>query len=144
SVVIPLYNKETTILETLSSVLNQSFREFEVIIVNDGSTDYSLSIVQRIEDPRIRIINKKNGGVSSARNTGILESRYEYVAFIDADDLWFEHHLKTLVHLIHKYPSPDVGGYGTRFLKNKKINSIKSPTKPQSSKDYIVENYFKR
>src|SRR5690606_29715718 len=63
---------------------------------------------------------------------------------IDADDLWFEHHLKTLVHLIHKYPSPDIGGYGTRFLKSKKINSIKSPTKPQSSKEYIVENYFKR
>ena len=94
SVIIPLYNKEISVKNTLESVLNQTFKEFEVIIVNDGSTDNSLEIVQQFKDDRIRIIDKPNGGVSSARNRGIKEANYEWIAFLDADDLWMEDKLE--------------------------------------------------
>jgi glycosyltransferase involved in cell wall biosynthesis len=88
SVVIPLYNKELSIKKTIQSVLNQSFEDFEILVVNDGSTDNSLEIVKGFKDDRIRIIDKENGGVSSARNKGIKEAKYEWIAFLDADDLW--------------------------------------------------------
>src|SRR5690554_3129002 len=94
TVIIPLYNKERSILKTVSSVLTQSFTEFELLIVNDGSTDNSLQMVSSLKDPRLRIINKENGGVSSARNTGIKEATNEWIALLDADDLWKEDHLK--------------------------------------------------
>ena len=88
SVVIPLYNKEKYIKRAIESVLNQTFQKFEIIVVNDGSTDKSAEIVQNIKDPRIRLINQKNAGVSAARNRGIQEAKYEYIAFLDADDFW--------------------------------------------------------
>jgi len=75
SVVIPLYNKELSIGNTIQSVLNQTCQDYEIIIVNDGSTDNSLHVVEQINDSRIRIINKPNGGVSSARNRGIKEAK---------------------------------------------------------------------
>ena len=67
SVVIPLYNKELSIINTIQSVLDQTFQNFEIVVVNDGSTDRSVEMVEQFNDPRIRIINKSNGGVSSAR-----------------------------------------------------------------------------
>ena len=88
SVVIPLYNKELSIINTIQSVLDQTFQNFEIVVVNDGSTDRSVEMVEQFNDPRIRIINKSNGGVSSARNRGIQEAKYELVAFLDADDFW--------------------------------------------------------
>ena len=81
SIVIPLYNKEQQIGKTLESVFAQSFQDYEVVIVNDGSTDKSVEIVEGMADKRIRLINQKNSGVSAARNKGIQESRGEYIAF---------------------------------------------------------------
>ena len=77
SVVIPLYNKEKSITDTIRSVLDQTYKDFELIIVNDGSTDNSLNFVSLINDSRIVIIDKTNGGVSSARNKGIMSAKYE-------------------------------------------------------------------
>lgn len=88
SVVIPLYNKEVSIKKTIQSVLNQTFQDFEIVVVNDGSTDNSKEVVEAFDDVRIRLIDKQNGGVSSARNRGIKEARYEWIAFLDGDDLW--------------------------------------------------------
>src|SRR5690554_7052561 len=96
SVVIPLYNKELSINNTIQSVLNQTFQDYEIVVVNDGSTDKSLEVVKQINDFRIRIINKLNGGVSSARNRGIEESKFDWIAFLDGDDLWMENHLEIL------------------------------------------------
>ena len=79
SVVIPLYNKEDQIRSTLGSVLEQSFQDFEVVIVNDGSTDSSVGIVSSFNDQRIRVINKKNEGASIARNFGVQNSRNNFV-----------------------------------------------------------------
>ena len=88
SVVIPLYNKELSIKKTIQSVLNQSFEDFEILVVNDGSTDNSLEIIKGIKDYRIKIIEQQNGGVSRARNKGIKEAKYDWIALLDADDLW--------------------------------------------------------
>lgn len=86
SVIIPLYNKEAIIKRTVKSVLNQSFTYFELIIVNDGSTDNSLEIVQSISDERIVIINQENGGPSKTRNTGAKAAKADWIIFLDADD----------------------------------------------------------
>lgn len=104
SIVIPLYNKERQIGATIESVLRQTYRNFEIIIVNDGSTDRSLDVVRNIPDPRIRIFSQLNGGVSVARNHGIEKAEGEYIAFLDADDEWHENYLKSQVDMIGKYP----------------------------------------
>lgn len=88
SVVIPAYNAEKTILETLQSVCNQTFTDIEIIIINDGSKDNTVEVSQQIKDDRIRIISYPNGGLPTARNRGISQSQGEYISFIDADDLW--------------------------------------------------------
>lgn len=104
SVVIPLYNKEQDIKYTLNSVINQSFRDFEIVVVNDGSTDDSLQIVKSLGDTRINIISKENEGVSSARNRGIKEAKYKWVALLDGDDIWEINHLEALLQAIDKFP----------------------------------------
>lgn len=86
SVVIPLYNKEASISQSLGSVLSQSYDDFEVVIVDDGSTDGSVSIVESINDPHIRLIKQENGGPSKARNTGVRNAKGEWIIFLDADD----------------------------------------------------------
>ena len=88
SVVIPVYNAKDFINETINSVLNQTYTDFEIIIVNDGSTDGTTNELEKIEDTRIRIVHQKNTGHSCARNRGIKESKGKYIAFLDADDLW--------------------------------------------------------
>src|SRR5690554_5521626 len=94
SVVIPLYNKELSISNTIQSVLDQTFQNFEIVIVNDGSTDNSVKEVEKFDDKRIRLIHQENQGVSAARNRGIKEARYEWIAFLDGDDLWEKEHLE--------------------------------------------------
>lgn len=96
SIIIPLYNKERTIHSTLQSVLSQSFSDFELLIINDGSTDKSVERIQNIKDDRIRIISKQNGGPSSARNVGIQEACGEYAYFLDADDRLVPDALQTI------------------------------------------------
>ena len=104
SVVIPLYNKQDSIAHTLECVLNQTYLDFEVVVVDDGSKDQSAAVVEQFTDSRIRLIKQKNGGVSAARNRGIEEARGAYVAFLDADDVWLPDHLANLVSLITNYP----------------------------------------
>jgi glycosyltransferase involved in cell wall biosynthesis len=81
SVIIPLYNKELSISNTIQSVLDQTFQNFEIVIVNDGSTDNSVKEVEKFDDKRIRLIHQENKGVSAARNRGIEEAKYEWIAF---------------------------------------------------------------
>lgn len=115
SIVIPLYNKEKQIEKTLQSVLSQTFGEFEVVVVNDGSTDNSKTAVTAVEDSRIRIIDQKNQGVSVARNTGIVAAKYDYIALLDADDEWDSDYLKTQVDLIQTYPTCSVFACAYKF-----------------------------
>lgn len=108
SVVIPLYNKAPLIEATLRSALVEQERLLEVIVIDDGSTDGSAEVVARIDDPRIRLIRQANGGVSRARNRGIEEARGEWVAFLDADDLWSPDYLPRLAELAARYPACDM------------------------------------
>ncbi|BAY09531.1 glycosyltransferase family 2 protein [Calothrix sp. NIES-2098] len=88
SVIIPLYKAEKYIAATVQSVLAQTYKNFELLIIDDGSPDQSVEICQQFTDPRIKIIRQDNRGVAAARNQGIRESQGEYIAFLDADDLW--------------------------------------------------------
>ena len=98
SVVIPLYNKEHYIEKTISSVLNQTFQDFEIIVIDDGSKDKSLSKARKLEkrSEKIRVIEQENQGVSVARNTGVEYAKGDYIAFLDADDEWRDNYLETM------------------------------------------------
>ncbi|MBD2693188.1 glycosyltransferase [Anabaena catenula] len=102
SVIIPVYNGEKTIRETLESVLNQSFSLIEVIIINDGSTDATLEIIQSISDSRLQVFSYPNSGIAVSRNRGIAKASGEYIAFIDADDLWKPDKLKFQVNTLEQ------------------------------------------
>lgn len=104
SVVIPLYNKEEYINRAIESVLNQEYKNFELIIVDDGSTDKSLDKIKCISDPRLKVIKQLNQGVGSARNKGAIESKYRWIAFLDADDAWSNDHLSELSNVIRAFP----------------------------------------
>lgn len=108
SVVIPLYNKEKYIARTIRSVLEQTVQDFEIIVVDDGSTDNSVDEVKKFDDDRIRIVHQENAGVSAARNLGIEEAQYGLVAFLDADDEWLPNHLEEIVRLKDEFPQCDV------------------------------------
>jgi len=104
SIVLPLYNKEKSVFSSIKSILDQTYTSFELIIVNDGSTDNSYEVAKKFCDPRIRFFSKMNGGVSSARNYGIQRSKYDHIAFLDADDFWDSNYLKEMSIVISKYP----------------------------------------
>ena len=109
SVVIPLYNKEKYIQRTIQSVLRQTLKDFEIIVVNDGSTDESLKKalqMKKISD-KIKIVDQKNQGVAVARNTGVENAEGRYIAFLDADDEWRSHYLETIDRLTDKFPESD-------------------------------------
>lgn len=88
SVVIPAYNAQNTILETINSVLQQTFSDLELIVINDGSTDRTLQILETVKDARLKVYSYENGGLPTARNRGIDLAKGEFISFIDADDLW--------------------------------------------------------
>ncbi|MDB5885704.1 MAG: glycosyl transferase, family 2 [Polaromonas sp.] len=114
SVVIPLYNKARYICCTVQSVLDQSFSDIEVIVVDDGSSDGGADLVNAMNDPRIRVVHQTNAGVSAARNLGIDLARGEWVAFLDADDWHHPEHLACLVDAQAAWPEADA--VGTDFL----------------------------
>ncbi|MFZ4435099.1 MAG: glycosyltransferase family A protein [Flavobacterium psychrophilum] len=104
SVIIPVYNKERFLEKTINSVLNQSFTNFELLLINDGSTDNSLALLNQFTDKRIRLISQTNQGVSAARNLGIQEAKSPYLAFLDADDIWEPDHLETMHNYCIQFP----------------------------------------
>ncbi|MCD7109039.1 glycosyltransferase [Rhizobium sp. DKSPLA3] len=104
SVVIPLFNRAHLIAATLRSVLAQSFQDFEVIVVDDGSLDDPESALAAIGDPRIRLVRQENRGASAARNRGVEDARGALVAFLDSDDRFLPHHLATMVELLAARP----------------------------------------
>ncbi len=107
SIVVPAFNAAATIAETLSSLLRQTFGDFELIVVDDGSRDRTREIVAGFADPRIRLITQANRGLAGAHNTGIAAARGEFIGFCDADDLWMPEKLE--LHVAHLRRAPDVG-----------------------------------
>lgn len=107
SVVIPVYNLEDYIAETLESIYNQIWEDFEIIVVDDGSTDNTRQILAAQTDKRLRVIHQANSGVSQARNTAIRAAVGQYIAFIDGDDLWFPEHLMFAAECIQSQTNVD-------------------------------------
>jgi len=107
SVIVPVYNVEAYVAQTIESVLAQTYTNFELIIVDDGSSDRSLEICQQFKDPRINIIRQKNRGLAGARNTGIRYAQGDYLAFLDSDDLWLPEKLEK--HVQHLETASHVG-----------------------------------
>ncbi len=139
SVIIPLYNKQDYITRTINSVLNQTYQNFEIIVVDDGSTDKSLSVVKTIKDKRIKVFSQKNLGVSNARNKGIKQSKGNYIAFLDADDEFLLQYLETVVKLIKKYPNNSF--FGTAFKKIFSDNK-KDICTFGSKKDFVIKDFI--
>lgn len=142
SVVIPLYNKERQIAGTLRSVFAQTCADYEIIVVDDGSTDGSASVVESLHDPRIRLIRQANAGVSAARNLGIAEARGEYIALLDADDEWRPEYLATIATLIRKYPQCDVFATDYETIDSERNVSKTIINKLKIDTDGILDNYF--
>lgn len=120
SIIIPLYNKEIYIKNTIQSVLSQTYNNFEILVINDGSTDNSLNIVNTIKDKRVFVFNKTNEGVSSARNYGINNATGKYLAFLDGDDIWDSSFLEHISNLIDQYPNESVFTSAIRIITPKK------------------------
>lgn len=108
SVIIPVYNGEKTIKITINSVLNQTFPDFELIVVNDGSQDSTLAAVNEIQDARIRVFSFPNSGVSASRNRGLAEAKGEFISFLDADDLWTPDKLEAQLKALQENPQAAV------------------------------------
>jgi glycosyltransferase involved in cell wall biosynthesis len=116
SVIIPVYNAEKTIRETIESVLNQTLTDFELIIVNDGSQDATLEVIFSIQDPRIKVFSYANAGVSASRNRGIIQATGEYISFIDADDLWTPDKLEAQFNALKEHPEAAVAYSWTDWI----------------------------
>lgn len=142
SIVIPLYNKAHTIKRTLASVLKQTYTEFEVLVVNDGSTDNGLEVVKTFSaDNRIQIVEQINQGVSAARNKGVASAKYGYIAFLDGDDEWLPTYLEKMKEAIDLHPNG--GMYCCAGLYKVNIEEILDYRIARKYKDKItVVNYF--
>ena len=143
SVIIPLYNKEKQIAATLQSVIEQTFQNFEIIVVNDGSTDNSTTEVLKIKDSRIRLVHQENAGVSAARNRGIQEARFDLISLLDADDIWKPNYLETQYGLYKKYPRCSVYACNYEFRDvSGAITSTIIRRLPFQKSEGILSNYF--
>jgi GT2 family glycosyltransferase len=116
SVIVPAYNAERTILETVESVQQQTFSDFELIVINDGSTDRTLELLKTIKDPRLKIFSYENGGLPVARNRGIFHATGEFIAFLDADDLWANDKLEMQLTALQQHPEAGVAYSWTYFM----------------------------
>ena len=140
SIIVPVYNKEKFVANTIRSVLNQNFTDFEIIIVNDGSTDQSEQEIAALEDSRIRYFYKENEGVAIARNFGISHATASYICFLDGDDYWYPSFLETMFYYISKLPEQKVFAVAIEIeTKNKVIPAIYSIPK---FADFKIVNFF--
>lgn len=140
SVIIPLYNKEKAISKTIQSVLNQTYTDFELIIIDDGSTDKSSAIAKEYTkaDQRIKYYRKDNGGVSSARNLGLQLSQSQWITFLDADDELLPNNLEVLINLIYKFKTQIATANFYTFDGKQKI-----PRVIDSHNEKVIDNFIK-
>jgi glycosyltransferase involved in cell wall biosynthesis len=124
SIVVPVYNKRHTLSATIASVLAQSFVDFELIVVDDGSTDGSMSVLDGLADPRLRRLAQRNRGPGAARNAGAEAARHDWIAFLDADDLWADHHLAELDQVRRRHPEAGLIGTSYRMSHSEGLDSL--------------------
>ncbi len=116
SIIIPTYNSANTIEETIVSVQQQSFTNWELIIIDDGSQDNTVEVIKNIAESRIKLFSDKNGGVAVARNRGIAQATGDFIAFLDADDLWTPDKLKLQIEALNQNPKAKVAYSWTSFI----------------------------
>lgn len=137
SIVIPLYNKEKYIIRTINSVLAQTYNRFELIVVDDGSTDKSVNLVKTISDTRVKLVLQKNGGVSLARNIGVKHASGDWVAFLDADDEYEPTFLHETVCFLHKYQGSGLSFVGTNYFLGTRDCKARSENSESGVYDYF-------
>ena len=125
SVIIPAYNHAKYLSEAIQSVLNQTYQNFEILIVDDGSTDNTRQVVQNYTDQRIKYIYQENRGLAASRNAGLRVTQGEYVAFLDADDIFLPHKLEVQLDWFEAHPSCGMVFSGFYFM-----NDRGEPIKP--------------
>ena len=147
SVVIPLYNKEKYIQNTIESALNQTFKDFEIIVVNDGSTDNSAQVIEKsfCQNSNIQLFNRNNHGLSATRNFGITKAKGEIIALLDADDLWNPNYLSSLYELYEKFPKADLYGsdYIELYSEKNFLEPKKNISKTLKNTSFLVDDFFK-
>lgn len=148
SIVMPLYNKEYSVIKAIQSIISQKYDRWELIIIDDGSTDLSYDIVKQfiskkeISDLDIKLVHQDNQGVSAARNKGVAESKYSYVCFLDADDEWYPDFLSKINNLMKLYPNGNMYSLQHVICINNKKNIRNKCLYKDGFKGY-VENFFK-
>ncbi|MBV1908263.1 MAG: glycosyltransferase [Kangiellaceae bacterium] len=140
SFIIPLYNKQASVAKTINSILQQSVRDFEIIVVDDGSTDESHKVAEQFVGEKLRLLRQENAGVSVARNTGTAHAKFGHLVFIDADDLIAKDFLLHIQSLINRYPQ--AGAFGTKYQYSR--GNKNTPCKIFSVKDeaVLINDYF--
>lgn len=148
SIIMPAFNAERSISFSIKSVLDQSFGEWELLIINDGSTDSTLDVILEFRDSRIKIINQSNQGVAAARNSALKIAIGEYIAFLDADDLWLPSKLQKQISIFSK-SQKDLGlvysGYrGFKFSEANSFSLLTEPINIHNNDHYklLVSNYI--
>ena len=140
SIIVPVYNVEEYIYECVNSIIRQSFKDIEILIINDGTKDRSIEIIQKILDPRIKIINRINGGLSAARNTGIMNSNGKYLMFVDSDDYLIDNDvIFNMYNIAEKYNSDIVVGNAIKVYEDNSIE--KFYRKPEIFKEMSMDSY---
>lgn len=119
SIIIPTYNSAKTIESTIASIQQQSFTDWELIIIDDGSPDNTVDVIKNIDEPRIKLFVYENGGVGTARNRGIAQAQGEFIAFLDADNLWTQDKLALQVEALNNHPQAKVAYSWTSFIDEK-------------------------
>ena len=145
SIIIPVYNNELEVGRAIRSVLSQTIQDFELIVVDDESSDNSVNIINLIKDKRIKYFKQLHGGASKARNFGVSKAQSDFIAFLDADDEWKNVFLETVILLRNKYP--DAGLYCTNYsyVEKPNINIFTHKIKIENvnEEELVIENYFK-
>ena len=143
SVVIPLYNKENFVENTIKSVLNQHFTDFEILVVEDCSTDASLQMVQSIQSDKIKIIkHPHNKGLSASRNTGVQNALSDYICFLDADDQWETTFLEEIYHLILLFKNAHL--FATNYIEyfSKSVQLLPNNGSKKLNNASIIDDFF--
>jgi len=145
TVIIPVYNGEKTIRETIESVLNQTYSNFELLVINDESTDSTLDLLASIQDPRLKVFSYINAGVSASRNRGLSHASGEFIAFLDADDLWTPDKLEAQVKALQQNPQAAVAyswfdyiDESGQFLRN----GCRTTTSGDLYQEFLISQFF--
>ena len=138
SIIIPCYNAEKTIKETIDSILLQTFTNFEIIVINDGSTDNTLPVIHQLKNDRIRVFSFENSGPQKSRNRGIEQAHGEYIALIDADDLWTPDKLASQLEALQNTPAAAVA-YSWTDIIDETGQVIQSTARSQAQGDIFAE-----